>query len=187
MGQSPFGYKWNKEKRCFEINPDEAAIYQKIIDWYLNGESYKTICIKLREMGIKAKRAYFSPATIGGVLKNPCYTGSYVVNKKIFKDKLVTKEDKPVEENITIELPPLITKLRWLKVQERIAFNVVKTKRTVFPEFWLRNVLECAECNSAIRPKVGGYRSKKGATLRYYGCYWHIASGTTLKSYGKEK
>ncbi|MDO9531599.1 MAG: recombinase family protein, partial [Deltaproteobacteria bacterium] len=182
MGQSPFGYRWDKEKRCFEINPDEAAIYKKIIDWYLNGESYKTICIKLRDMGIKAKRAYFSPATIGGVLKNQCYTGKYTVNKKVFKDKLKSKVDKPVEENIVIELPPLITKTTWLKVQERISFNVVKTKRTVFPEFWLRNVLECGECKTIIRPKMGGNKFKN----RYYACYWKTASKRTLASYGKE-
>jgi DNA invertase Pin-like site-specific DNA recombinase len=183
LGQNPFGYKWSKENKCFEIDEGEAAIYRTIVNWYLSGESYKSICIKLREMGVKCKKAPFAPATLGGVLKNPCYTGKYTVNKKVFKDKLVTKEDKPIEENIIIELPALITRIKWNKIQERIAFNIVKTKRTVSPEFFLRNVLICDECGAVIRPKLGGHKLKS----KYYSCYWHNASKRTLEANGRKK
>ena len=173
MGQNPFGYRWNKEKKCFEIEPTEAAIYRQIVDWYLSGESYKTICIKLREQGVKAKKAPFSPTTIGGVLKNLAYTGKYVVNR-----------GKSMEEEITVELPALISRVDWERIQAKLAGNKIKTKRTVFPEFWLRNVLICGECGAVIRPKVTG---KKLTSVHYYACYWHNASTPFLKAHGRKK
>ncbi|TRZ51881.1 recombinase family protein [bacterium] len=187
IGRPPFGYSWDKESKTIDINPHDAAIYHKIVDWYLSGGSYKTIAEKLRAMEVRCKKAYFSSATIGTILRNPAYTGSYVVNKKVFDGKLKTKKDKPIEENITITLPQLISRVDYQKIQDRIQFNRVITKRTVHPEFWLRNVLQCAECRATIKPKLGGFRTKKGATLRYYGCYWNIASKRTLAAHGRNK
>ena len=187
MGKPPYGYTWDKEKKRFGVNPVEAETYRRIVSMYLDQNlGYKSIAIKLREEGIKCKRAFFSPTVVGFILKNPCYTGRYIVNRKVYKGSLKTKEDKPASENIIVEFPPLIEKLTWDKIQEKIAFNKVKTKRTLTsPEYFLRNVLQCGECGGSIKPKNAG-RRKDGSCHRYYQCYWSQASPRDLAVAGKD-
>jgi len=187
MGKPPYGYTWDKEKKQFGINPDEAEIYNRIVSMYLDQNmGYKSITIKLREEGIRCKRAFFSPTVVGYILKNPCYCGRYIVNRKVYKGNIKTKTDKPTSENIIVSLPPLIDKLTWDKIQEKILFNKVKTKRTTIPEYFLRNVLQCGECGGSIKPENGRKR-KDGSHYRYYQCYWNGASPRDLAVHGKDK
>ena len=30
-----FGYRWNKEKKCMEIDRDEAAVVNQVFEWYV--------------------------------------------------------------------------------------------------------------------------------------------------------
>ena len=182
IGKPPYGYTWNKEKKKFEVNPQEAEVYKRIVDMCLNGVSYKDITIALRREGIKAKLALFSATVVGQVLKNPCYySGRLVRNTHKFKGSQRTDELKPADQHFEIAIPPLIDKPTWDRVQERIAFNKVKTKRTATPEFWLRNVLSCGECGGSIKPK-----SIRGR-FDYYCCYWAGAGKKTLEAAGRKK
>ena len=154
---------------------------------YLNhGMGYKDIAIMLRNEGIKCKRAYFTGTHIGYILKNKCYTGHYIRNTKKYKGNRKLKEDKPVSQHITIEIEPLIDLVTWEKIQDKINFNKTKTKRTSNPEYWLRNVLKCAECGASVKPKNAGKR-KDGTSHRYYICYWAGASPRDLAEKGKKE
>jgi site-specific DNA recombinase len=181
IGKPPYGYTWDKGRKCIEINPEEEAVYRRMVGMCLGGKSYRDVAIALRRDGIKAKLALFSSTVVGQILKNPCYySGRLLRNTNVFKGNQRTKEEKPADQHFQIALPPLIDKITWSRVQERIAFNKVKTKRTTNPNFWLRNVLKCGECGGAIKPK-----SVRGQ-FDYYCCYWATSGKKFLEAAGRK-
>ena len=180
IGKPPYGYKWNKDTEKLEIDPEQSAIYKRIVSMYLDqGLSFQAICDKLNEEGIKSRTGkQWRNIVIGDMMKNPAYYGHLVMNQYIYEDgkqgagTLRTKKKKPESEHISFPIPPLISKTRWDKIQERIKFNKHKGKRSeASSEYWLRDVLICGQCGGRIRPENGAKR-QDGTYPRYYRCYW---------------
>jgi len=92
-----------------------------------------------------------------------------------------TKKMKPAREHITFPIPPLITIMRWDRIQEKIASNKIKAKRCDKRQrqYWLRDLLKCGHCGANVKPHHGETR-KDGTFLRYYSCYWSFASPQEL-------
>ncbi len=194
IGQPPYGYKWNKETKQLEINEDEARIYQDIVKMYVDqGMSFRDICIKLAEKGIKHKRARWSNTSINYLLKNPAYYGHYVVNQYEYVDSKRgigtrrTKKLKPAEQHIVFNIPALVSKTRWDQIQAKTDFNKIKSKRAdQTNDFYLRDVMKCAICGASVKPRIGNQR-KDGSTSRYYVCYWAGTSAKSLKAAQRRK
>jgi site-specific DNA recombinase len=194
IGKPPFGYIWNKEAGKLEINEGEAETYKRIVSMYCDlGMSFKAIALKLKEEGIRCKKAFFSSITISYILKNPCYYGNYTLNRHVYKDgkkgagTVRTKELKPESEQITFPIPALISKLKWDSIQKKTDFNKIKSKRSDASDlYWLRGLLECGECGAKISPR-GGSKRKDGTNNRYYCCYWAGRPADELKLSDKKK
>lgn len=189
IGHPPFGYRWNKDTNKLEIHQAEAEIYHRIVKWYVEqGLACRDITNRLRKDGIRSSHGkWFSNATIGYIFKNPAYYGHYVTNTRQYKDhpekgagKLRSKELKPASEHIEFPIPALITKQEWDRIQERTAFNKVKSKRTTWStDYWLRDIVECGRCGGKMNAHRGNTR-KDGSWPRYYTCYWASTSEKTL-------
>jgi len=194
IGRPPYAYQWNKEKKQLEINEEEAKVYHLLVDMYLNQKmSFQDMCIKLKKIGIKGKRADWSSTTISYTFKNPAYYGTYVVNQYIYEDGVRgvgskrTKQRKPSSENITYQITPLISKNQWDRIQEQTEFNKCKSKRSDKTEdLIMRDVLICGRCKGRVKPRVGNVR-KDGTALRYYVCYWAGTSKKNLIASGRKK
>ncbi|MEW6145729.1 MAG: recombinase family protein [Thermodesulfobacteriota bacterium] len=194
IGKPPFGYYWNKEKKQLEINEDEAKVYNLLVDMYLNQKmSFQDMCIRLKKNGIKCKRANWSSTTISYILKNPAYYGNYIVNQYVYEDggrgagSKRSKKKKPNSEYIAYQIPPLIPKNQWNKIQEQTEFNKRKSKRSdKTDDLILRDVLICGRCGGRIKPRVGNIR-RDGTAPRYYGCYWAGTSKKNLIASGRKK
>ena len=92
IGKPPYGYTWDKGRKCIEINPEEEAVYRRMVGMCLGGKSYRDVAIALRRDGIKAKLALFSSTVVGQILKNPCYySGRLLRNTNVFKGNQRTK------------------------------------------------------------------------------------------------
>ncbi len=193
-GRTPFAYYWNKETQKLEINKEEAKVYHLLVDMYLNQKmSFQDISIKLKEQGIKCKRAFWSGTTIGYVLKNPAYYGNYVVNQYLYEDSARgvgtkrTKKRKPSSEHISYPIIPLISKNQWDLIQKQTEFNKRKSKRSTKTEdLTIRDVLICGRCGGRVKPRVGNVR-KDGSVPRYYVCYWAGTSKKNLLASGRKK
>ena len=194
IGKPPYGYIWNKETRTLQVNEKEAAIYHKIVSLYMDeGLSFKDIEIRFRSEGIKSRQAYFASATISYMLKNPAYYGEYILNRYEYEDsargagKRRTKRKKPVEENITFPIPAMISKSKWLAIQEKTEMKKSKTKHASrFHEYILRDVLVCGECGGVVKPKVGSM-TKDGKHTQYYACFWASTSIKTIQASAKQR
>jgi DNA invertase Pin-like site-specific DNA recombinase len=195
IGKPPFGYIWNKKAKKLEINEREAGIYREIVSMYLDkGMSMKDVAIALNERGLKAKKKPFSSTVISEILKNPAYYGNYVVNRHVYEDSPTqgagrkrTKQLKPENEHIPFPIEALVSKTEWDRVQEKTAFNKVKSKRSSYDQrmYWLRDLLYCGECGGRVKPHHGSTR-KDGTFPRYYGCYWSQQKPKTLKLANRE-
>ncbi len=194
IGMPPYAYYWNKVKKQLEINKEEAKVYKLLVDMYLNQKmSFEDISLKLKEQGIKGKRAYWSSATISYTLKNPAYYGNYVVNQFEYEEGVRgvgskrTKKRKSSSEHIPFKIPPLISKTQWDLIQKQAEFNKRKSKRSDKTEdLILRDVLICGRCGSRVKPRVGRVR-KDGIAPRSYSCYWASTSKQKLIASGRTK
>ena len=189
VGRVPFGYRWNKETNRLEINEEEAKIYLRIVDMYLNHcRSSEDIAIQLQKEGLKCKKRPFTYSGILYILRNSCYYGHYPQNTNVYKDgkrgagTKRTKELKPADQHIIFHPPPLISKPEWDRIQERIEENKIKGTRSnpLTATFWLREKLICEHCGRKVNAAPRG-------THRYYACYWRAAGRKTLEANGKER
>ena len=194
IGQPPYGYRWNKEIKQLQVNEDEAKIYRDVVRMYVDqGLSFRDICIKMTEKGIKYKRARWSNTSLNYMLKNPAYYGHYVVNQYEYEDSKRgvgtrrTKKLKPAEQHIVFNIPALVSKTRWDQIQAKTNFNKVKSKRAdQTKDFYLRDVLKCALCGAPAKPRIGSQRND-GTAPRYYVCYWAGTSAKSLQAAQKHK
>ena len=187
-GSLPFGFCWDKDRRVIKINQKEAKIYKKIVDMYINSSmSMRDIALQLKKEGIKGKRSFFSPVSLSYMLRNSAYYGNYVVNQYKYAGNKRTRDKKPTEEWIPFNIKAIITKEKWVRIQERLEFNKIKSKRCdLTKDYWLRDSLKCGECGGRIKPQHGSTR-KDGSFLRYYSCYWATTSPKVLALSNKTK
>ncbi|MFZ5451849.1 MAG: recombinase family protein [Thermodesulfobacteriota bacterium] len=189
IGRVPYGYRWNKEKKAIEVNPKEAAVYSRIAKMYVQeGMSYLDIALGLKREGVKCKKSFFSPVAISYILKNPAYYGNYVVNRHKYEGNRRTGEMKPPTEHISFQIPALISKTEWDRIQAKRGFNKAKGKRTSFgKDHWLRDVLVCKDCGGPVKPYTNGFIRKDGTSTRYYACLYHKITSKRLEAYNRRR
>ena len=69
-------------------------------------------------------------STISYILKNPAYYGHYYVNQYVYDGLERIKMKKPDNEFIYFEIPPIISKDEWDKIQA--ITNVTKSKGKIY-------------------------------------------------------
>lgn len=185
LGQPPFGYDWDKEKRELVRNEKQIEIYEELVSLYLDsGYSFLDIANLFNKKGYGCKSGSWSTATLSYIIKNTAYYGEYTVNQKSRKDGT----PKPADEHISYKCPVVISKTKWDRLQNKTAFNRVKSKKSSYSSepYFLRDMLRCASCGGKISHHHGAKR-KDGSYKRYYSCYWSTAAPKTLLNRGKEK
>lgn len=185
LGQPPFGYDWDKEKRELVRNERQIKIYEELVSLYLDsGYSFLDIANLFNKKGYGCKSGSWSTATLSYIIKNTAYYGEYTVNQKSRKDGT----PKPADEHISYKCPVVISKTKWDRLQNKTAFNRVKSKKSSYSSepYFLRDMLRCASCGGKISHHHGAKR-KDGSYKRYYSCYWSTAAPKTLLNRGKEK
>lgn len=190
VGKVPYGYVWSKEKKAIEIKPEEAGIYQHIVDLYLHeGLSDLGTALRLKDEGIKLKgRKFPATQTISYMLKNPAYYGHYVVNKHEYKEDRRTGKLKPASCHIIFPIPALISKTKWDEIQKKREFNKAKAKRvSLAQDYFLRDLLVCDECGGKIIARTHSRPRKDGSLPRYYACYQHQTSSKRLEATGRRR
>ena len=71
-----FGYDYIVGEGILEINELESMYVKKIYEWYLEGNSMRSIAIKLMDKNVPTKRGgKWNQATIQSILTNPLYIG----------------------------------------------------------------------------------------------------------------
>jgi len=189
IGTVPYGYTFNKETKKIEVNPQQKAVYEKIVSLYLDQRlSTTNIAIQLNSELIpppynKGKQRWYY-AGILRILKNPAYTGEATYNQfeRVLKTypngkqyHVVTKTKKTDDKLVKVQYEPFISQERFEKIQKLIKNNTMQVQRKYKEwenHFLLeKGLIRCGECGARLR-KVLVKPGKTSPAHFFYQCYW---------------
>ncbi|MGA2229235.1 MAG: recombinase family protein [Syntrophobacteraceae bacterium] len=189
-GKPPYGYSWNTKEKRIEIVPDQGEIYSRIVKEYLDlGKSLNDISIDLNAEGTPTRNSgKWSSGTLSKILKCADYCGEITVNQYLTDVKGRVIGHRPESEHIIFEAPPLTTKAKWDRLQERLQSSNSRSGRpsSAAQEFLLHDLCRCGICGAKMRSDYGT-RRVDGTRSRHYACYWHKASPKVSEIKGHEK
>jgi len=150
-GIGPFGYKWENGKLV--PNSDEANVVKRAFQLYLETGKILTTCRMLAEEGLKARKSYFRPVTLKRILTDPVYMGLKRANYTRSRGNGRSWELKPEDEWVYFEVPPLIEKELWEKVNAMIRQNGEKFKHKRIPKegkYLFSGLVICGLCGKKM-------------------------------------
>jgi site-specific DNA recombinase len=191
-GKPPYGYEWNSKEKRIEIVPEQGEVYSRVVKEYLDlSRSLNDISLDLNAEGVQTRSngsSKWSSGTISKILKCTDYLGEITVNRFITdaKGRIIARRSE--SEHIVFEAPPLITRDRWERLQERLTSANDRSGRLskASQEFLLHDLCVCGICGAKMRSDYGT-RRVDGTRSRNYACYWHKASPKLLSIKGHEK
>jgi len=189
QGAPPYGYTYSDGELFIDESP--AQIVRMIFDWYINGDehgkmmSLHTVAERLTEIGIstpsnarglfQGKNQGWRGEVIRQILVSETYYGIWRYGKNIGKSGKGGK--RPLDEQIAVNVPAIVTRKTWELAQERRAYNSRIAKRKMKGEYLLRGLVFCG-CG---RGMAGG-----GRHIRYpqyhYRCPSRYVSGVAAGS-----
>ena len=165
----PFGYQHVRDDHGrllnFEIIDDQAKIVRLIYKWYVEGDetgkrlSTRAIARKLSSMGIEApgeqKGNYpakirisgmWHPNAITRLLSQEAYAGTWHYGMEIAH----TGKKRSAEDWVDIEVPAIVDRETWDKVQELKPINKAFSFRNSKHEYLLHGLVTCGYCGSSM-------------------------------------
>lgn len=191
-GKPPYGYEWNSKLKQIEIEPDQGEVYSRVVREYLDlGRSLNDISIDLNAEGVPTRNggsSRWSSGTLSKILKCAAYCGEITVNQYLADPKGKVIGNRPENEHIVFEAPPLISKTKWDRLQERLNNANSRGGRpsNAAQEFLLHDLCRCGICGAKMRSDYGNPRVD-GTRSRHYACYWHKAGPKTREIKGHQK
>lgn len=176
----PLGYKTEeverrgaRMKKKLVIDNVEQETVKLIYRLYLHGDGEggplgtKQLVKWLNSKGYRTRRGSpFGVGTIYGLLTNPVYVGEWTFNRRNSK----TLELKPLAEQIVVNVPPIIERAEFDRVQKTLAARNpnVTAPRIVTGPILLTGLAVCATCGGAMTLRTG--TSKNHRVYKYYTC-----------------
>lgn len=182
-GTPPYGYRYNRETKRLEIDEEEAHVVRQIFQWLVDEKvSLFKIQSRLNDLRVPTKydrlgrkkptgsTHWWAKRTIGRILTNEVYTGTFVFRK--YRDlnggRNPTKL-RPQEDWITVTTPALVTTETFQRAQEQLRRNAENSPRRTKKFYLLGKLLVCGydgrRMQAATR-RDGGRRRDR----RYYFC-----------------
>ena len=167
-----------KVKKKLEIDPLHADTVRLAFKLALEGDStsgpmgVKTIAKHLNERRIFTRDGgRWGIGTVHRMLTRPTYAGRHEFNKRG-----KSKELKPVEEVIAVEVPAIIDQAMFDAVQAHLKARSPKVAhpQVVGGPTLLTGLIHCGKCGGAMTIRTG-----KGGRYRYYTCSMKARQGAT--------
>lgn len=168
----PLGYEWDAETKFPRPCDSEAKVVQYIYDQYEIIKSTTKLAKKLNIEKIPTKRnGTWTPRTVGSILTNPFYIGTYRYNTKTRK----TRRWKDKSEWVVVEdnHQAIINKEQFERVGKIIQGNYKGDKnyqRTNNKVHILSGIASCHKCGKKMHSGLDRAR-KEGFTPSRYTCY----------------
>lgn len=166
VGLNMFGYHYDKATQKVMPDPYEAPWVEQVFEWAADGLGVYTIAERLNEAGVKRKRggAKWYRNMVSKMLRNRAYIGELIVNRwdatglgvqaqlpRERRTRRMTRSLRPEEEWIIIQIPPLITRELWDRVQAVRRGNPRRLAQR--PTNLLSGLMVCGYCGGPIRYK----------------------------------
>lgn len=166
-GRRTFGYKYlpksGDSPAKFVIVPDEAAVISEIFAWFIGERiSIRSVATRLNEDGrVKPLRGNsWTSASIHHILRNSMYHGTGYANRvesvlpindrplqPVYRKYPKTgKRERPREDWLPFNCPPIITEETYQLAQDRLSINKELSSRNTKKDYLLRGLMVCGEC-----------------------------------------
>ncbi|MEK5507339.1 recombinase family protein [Paenibacillus sp. FSL P4-0113] len=179
-GLPPIGYAVDPVTKKYIINEEERGIVETVFSMFLAGHGYNQIIRELTEQSYKSRYGKpISKGTLGTILRNEKYTGTYIFNLTDSKDaagKRNGNRHKNSEDVIRVEggMPQLVTKEDFQKAQEKMNQNKRQPGAYKAKEMYLLSgLIVCGEClkNVGIQYAMMGNTKYSGRSKLKYVTY----------------
>ncbi|WP_179086302.1 MULTISPECIES: recombinase family protein [Paenibacillus] len=152
-GLPPIGYSVDPITRKYIINEEERRIVDTVFSMFIAGYGYNQIIRELADNDYKSRYGKpISKGTLGTILRNEKYTGTYIYNLTDGKDvhgKRNGNRKKDNEDVIRVEggMPAIISKEVFQQVQEKMDSNKRQPGAYKAKEVYLLSgLIVCGEC-----------------------------------------
>jgi site-specific DNA recombinase len=197
LGAAPYGYRYIRKQdgdgeARYQIVAEEARVARKIFEW-VGGErcSMGEVTRRLKQEGIPSRtgRPVWDRATICAILRNPAYKGTAAYGKTRvgpykpqrlrpmrgkpeFPKNPMTRVDTPVEDQILIDVPALVSEDLFAAAQAQLEENRKRRRvRASGASYLLQGLIVCKGCGYACYGVTSSQRSADGrVTYTYYRC-----------------
>ena len=174
---SPYGYRYNKEKKLLEVDEKEAKVVKLIYTMFLCDKSIFAITEYLTKKGYRNRKGnIFSTKLIGDILKNRIYTGKLVWNRYHYDRTQKTKRGyryiKNPPEKVIISQgkhQPIISEEDFEAVQEKLKARRIERRKKA-NDYPLSGILYCAKCNHKYLGISSISNHRTGVKKRWYLC-----------------
>ncbi|MDO8452045.1 MAG: recombinase family protein [bacterium] len=186
IGVSPFGYSVDKTTKTLVLEPEQAKIVRKIFHWVVDEKvSLREAERRMNQLKIpspynakyKKKKTlnYWHRRTIGRILTNEVYTGTFYYRKykRPFGNlsSLVDKRKlRPREEWIELKTPPIITPEMFEATKNQLLKNREFAKRNQKREYLYSKIIYCGKCGYKM---FSGFQPPKRKWPGAGGNYYH--------------
>lgn len=190
-GRPPFGYEVVDGKLA--IHPVRAQIVKDIFKWYLCGQRVRGIAQRLNALASQqpekwsrpeSRRAWYE-STVSKLLNNRVYIGEFTWRKRTDRKKVSgrwTYKKTKADQQIQVEIPALISRDDFNRVQQILKENFVFSKRNTKHFYLLRGLITCGECG---RRYVGLGSGRQRYYKYYYRCSSHVSAVGRVPCHGK--
>ena len=174
-GYVPYGFKIN-DKKEYEIDPVEAENVRLLFQMYNDKKGYTEILRVLTERGAKSRTGHpLTKATLGEMISNPKYMGTYVFSKRSAADHNTGTRNnhayKDESEMVIVPngIPAIVDEKTFMDAQKRKEENKHGThSRHEKETYLLTGLVFCAECGHAFtgNRRFAGRNKKKYVSYR---------------------
>ncbi len=162
-GLNMFGYIWQKEADEVVPHPTEAEWVSRVFLWASEGVGCQVIANRLNAAGVHPKRkaSKWYRGTVSKLLRNRGYVGELQLNRydttglavqrqlpKARRTVVLTPTQRPQEEWITVNIPPLISRECWDRVNQLRGDGVRRRQQQA--TYFLSGLAECGFCGGPI-------------------------------------
>ena len=175
-GYVPYGFKINPETKLYEIEESEAENVRLLFKLYNEKVGFTEILNILTEKGARTRTGKpFSKNSLGDMISNPKYVGTYVYNRRSAADCNTAKRNshkyKDVDEMIMIPngIPAIVDEKTFELAQKRKEENKYGTRsRREKEDYLLTGLVYCKECGHAFtgNRRFSGRNKTKYVTYR---------------------
>ncbi|MCX6071212.1 MAG: recombinase family protein, partial [Chloroflexi bacterium] len=182
-GPPPFGY--TTVEKQLALDPEKAPVAASIFESYLKGSSLRQIARELTAAGVpppfslKHGNTVWASQTVGRILKNPVYRGTYIFGSRQLIEGAIHPADR--EQWVEIPCPRLVEDADWYAVQHRLAVSAASVRNRPTKHIYsLRSRIFCGNCGRAY---VGQFNNRDGRAeyrhrTRDGGCAHHAVPGS---------
>lgn len=166
QGNTPYGYKYDKNTKQLYINEEQAKVVRFIFEEWIKPETtIRSLCRTLNDMNILTTRGCkWADRSMYLILQNPAYIGY----SRFCKGGMKRNYDDP---NIILEKGKwehIITDDLWEKAKKKMEYHKEYTYKykssSEKKTFWLRGLVKCSDCGkSLIRSAVNTVKTPNKA------------------------